>query len=117
MARGLPCRGRTPRVLDRGGSRSELRAVSRVARWQSVSSPFMSASSREDRRHREVTAFLLEAHERILTEQDGAAFAKRVAQIRVLAERLRARYASADERKLVAMLRKRCFIAVRGSAS
>jgi phosphoenolpyruvate carboxylase len=58
-----------------------------------------------EKRHRELLDFLSEAHTRVITEQDGASFALRVQEIRVLTERLRRRYASTDERKLVRMLR------------
>jgi phosphoenolpyruvate carboxylase len=58
-----------------------------------------------EKRHRELLDFLSEAHARVITEQDGASFARRVDEIRVLTERLRRRYASADERKLVRTLR------------
>ncbi|MEM9174469.1 MAG: phosphoenolpyruvate carboxylase [Myxococcota bacterium] len=65
----------------------------------------MSSGARVDRLHRGLLAFLLRAHERVITEQDGPVFAKRVAEIRTLTERLRARYASADEKKLLRKLR------------
>ena len=65
----------------------------------------MPSAARVERLHRDLLDFLLEAHERVITEQDGAAFAKRIADIRTLAERLRARYASADEKKLMRKLR------------
>ncbi len=65
----------------------------------------MPATARVDRRHHELLEFLLDAHERVITEQDGPAFAKRIGEIRTLTERLRARYASADEKKLLRKLR------------
>ena len=65
----------------------------------------MPAAARVERLHRDLIDFLLEAHERVITEQDGPAFAKRIADIRGLTERLRARYASADEKKLLRKLR------------
>ncbi|MFO0689381.1 MAG: phosphoenolpyruvate carboxylase [Myxococcota bacterium] len=54
----------------------------------------------------EVKDFLLTAHRQIITEQDGAAHARWIAEIRELAARLRARFASVDEKKLVTRLRK-----------
>ena len=65
----------------------------------------MPAAARVDRRHHELLEFLLDAHQRVITEQDGPAFAKRIGEIRTLTERLRARYASADEKKLLRKLR------------
>lgn len=65
----------------------------------------MPAAARVDRLHRDLLDFLLDAHERVITEQDGPAFAKRIAEIRTLTERLRARYASADEKKILRKLR------------
>ena len=65
----------------------------------------MPAAAHVERLHRDLIDFLLEAHERVITEQDGPAFAKRIADIRGLTERLRARYASADEKKLLRKLR------------
>lgn len=49
--------------------------------------------------------FLVEAHARVIGEQEGTDRARTIAAIRDLARRLRARYASADERKLVRRLR------------
>lgn len=66
----------------------------------------MPEAARHDRIHEETLDFLLSAHARVVTEQDGAAFAKRVREIRVLAQRLRARYSTADEKKLVGKLRR-----------
>ncbi len=65
----------------------------------------MPSAARVERLHRDLLDFLLEAHEQVITEQDGAAFARRIADIRTLTERLRARYASADEKKLLRKLR------------
>ena len=45
--------------------------------------------------------FLLDSHDRVIAEQEGPAFAKSIGEIRDLAHRLRTRYASADEKKLV----------------
>jgi len=59
-----------------------------------------------ERVHEEVKDFLLSAHRQIITEQDGASHARALAEIRELAGRLRSRYASADEKKLVARLRR-----------
>lgn len=59
-----------------------------------------------DRVNEEVKDFLLAAHRQIITEQDGAAHAGWIAEIRELAARLRLRFASVDEKKLVARLRK-----------
>ena len=58
-----------------------------------------------DRLHKELLHFLLEAHARVIGEQDGAAFAKHIESIRTLTQRLRKRYAGADEKKLVKKLR------------
>jgi len=53
-----------------------------------------------------VESFLLAAHRQILTEQEGAAHARRIDEIRALAARLRTRFATADEKKLVRWLRR-----------
>ena len=66
----------------------------------------MKTGAKADRLHRELLDFLFSAHARVITEQDGAAFAERVAEIRRLTERLRARYATADEKKLISRLRR-----------
>ena len=50
--------------------------------------------------------FLLDSHDRVIAEQQGPAYAKSIREIRELAHRLRTRYASADEKKLVGRLRK-----------
>ena len=50
--------------------------------------------------------FLLESHDRIIAEQEGPAYAKSIGEIREIAHRLRVRYVSADERKLIARLRR-----------
>ncbi|MHA7839491.1 MAG: phosphoenolpyruvate carboxylase, partial [bacterium] len=49
---------------------------------------------------------LLEAHERVLEEQEGPSFTKSVSEIRDLAHRLRHRYAAADEKRLTSRLRR-----------
>lgn len=54
--------------------------------------------------HRDDLDFLFEAHTRVIAEQDGPVFAKRVESIRGLTERLRSRFASADERRLLRTL-------------
>lgn len=51
-------------------------------------------------------ALLLDAHDRVLEEQEGRAYARSLGEIRELAMRLRRRYASADEKKLVRRLRR-----------
>lgn len=51
-------------------------------------------------------SFLLESHDLVIAEQEGRAFAKSIAEIRALAHRLRTRYDSADEKKLIARLRR-----------
>ena len=66
----------------------------------------MKTGAKADRLHQELLEFLFSAHARIITEQDGAAFAERVVEIRRLTERLRGRYATADEKKLVSRLRR-----------
>ena len=53
---------------------------------------------------REAMDFLLDALARVITEQEGAAQTKRIEEILELAHRLRARYASADEKKLVRLV-------------
>jgi phosphoenolpyruvate carboxylase len=50
--------------------------------------------------------FLLDAHSRILVEQESGSDAKAILEIRDLAHRLRKRYASADEKKLTGRLRR-----------
>ena len=50
--------------------------------------------------------FLLESHDRVIAEQEGPAYAKSIGEIRELAHRLRSRYASADEEKLIGQLRR-----------
>jgi len=64
----------------------------------------MPTGAKHNRRHEELLAFLLSAHTRVITEQDGAEFAARISEVRELTERLRHRYASADEKKLVRIL-------------
>jgi phosphoenolpyruvate carboxylase len=64
------------------------------------------AERRADRSGRELQSFLLAAHDRVLEEQEGRAYAKSLGDIRELALRLRRRYASADEKKLVRRLRR-----------
>ncbi len=66
----------------------------------------MPNTKRIDREHRELQEFLKGAHDRVIREQDGADFSDRVVRIRRLTERLRTSYASADERKLAALLRQ-----------
>ena len=66
----------------------------------------MKTGAKADRLHQDLLEFLFSAHARVITEQDGAAFAERVAEIRRLTERLRSRYATADEKKLVSRLRR-----------
>ena len=65
----------------------------------------MPSAARVERLHRDLLEYLLDAHEKVITEQDGPAFAKRIGEIRALTERLRERYASADEKKLLRKLR------------
>ena len=48
---------------------------------------------------------MLDAHARVIGEQDGAGFKKQIESIRTLTQRLRDRYASADEKKLLKKLR------------
>ena len=50
--------------------------------------------------------FLLEAHDRVIAEQKGASYARSIDEIRELAQRLRTRYASKDEKKLIRRLRR-----------
>ncbi|MEZ4332019.1 MAG: phosphoenolpyruvate carboxylase [Myxococcota bacterium] len=59
-----------------------------------------------ERPNEKVEAFLLAAHRRIVTEQEGAAHARRIDEIRALAARLRSRFASVDEKTLVRRLRR-----------
>ncbi len=66
----------------------------------------MSKRSRADRLHAETLEFLFDSHARVLAEQDGPAFAKRIAEIRELTLRLRSRYATADEKRLTTILRR-----------
>lgn len=66
----------------------------------------MARKRETDRVEAEVRDFLLGAHRQIIREQDGAAHARWIDEIRALAARLRVRYATADERKLVARLRR-----------
>jgi phosphoenolpyruvate carboxylase len=66
----------------------------------------MARKRESDRVHEEVRDFLLGAHRQVIREQDGAAHARWIDEIRELAARLRARYATADEKKLVARLRR-----------
>ena len=54
----------------------------------------------------EAIDFLIEAHRVVIGEQEGRAHAKAIDEIRSLATRMRARYSSADEKKLVAKLRR-----------
>ena len=54
----------------------------------------------------ETLGFLQDAHDCIIAEQEGPAFAAEIDEIRELARRLRARYASVDERKLTGRLRR-----------
>lgn len=66
----------------------------------------MQGSKRSDRNLQETMGFLLESHDRVIAEQEGLAYAKSIGEIRELAHRLRARYVSADERKLIGRLRR-----------
>lgn len=66
----------------------------------------MPNPAKADRLHQELLAFLFAAHERVITEQDGADFARSVGEIRLLTERLRSRYASKDEKKLANRLHR-----------
>ena len=50
--------------------------------------------------------FLLAAHDRVIAEQEGSQTQDSILAIRDLSQRLRDRYSSADERKLMARLRK-----------
>lgn len=54
----------------------------------------------------EAVRFLQGAHDRIIAEQEGPAYAKSIAEIREVAIRLRIRYVSTDEKKLIARLRR-----------
>jgi phosphoenolpyruvate carboxylase len=60
----------------------------------------MKLHERADRIMEETVGFLQGAHDCIIEEQDGPAFAAELNEIRELARRLRTRYASADEQKL-----------------
>ncbi len=73
---------------------------------QSIIGAAMRRKTEKDRVHEEVKDFLLGAHRQVISEQDGAVHARWIAEIRELAARLRARYASADEKKLVTRLRR-----------
>lgn len=53
----------------------------------------------------EALGFLQDAHDRVIQEQEGKAFAGSIGEIRELAAHLRTRYASADEKKLIGRLR------------
>ncbi len=66
----------------------------------------MARQSGSDRVHEEVRDFLLAAHRQVVREQEGAAHARWIDEIRALAARLRARHSKADEKKLVARLRR-----------
>ena len=66
----------------------------------------MARKQETDRVHEEVKDFLLGAHRQVIREQDGAAHARWIGEIRELAARLRTRYATADEKKLVGRLRR-----------
>ncbi|MFK7897848.1 MAG: phosphoenolpyruvate carboxylase [Myxococcota bacterium] len=50
--------------------------------------------------------FLIDAHGRVIREQEGRSHAKTIDDIRSLATRMRGRYSSADEKKLVSRLRR-----------
>jgi len=50
--------------------------------------------------------FLVESHERVIAEQEGADYAKSIREIRELAHRLRTRYAAADEKRLIGQFRR-----------
>jgi phosphoenolpyruvate carboxylase len=65
----------------------------------------MPTRSRAERLQQDLLKFLFEAHTQVIGEQDGPLFAKRVAEIRELTVRLRQRYSSSDEKKLVKKLR------------
>ncbi len=54
----------------------------------------------------EAIDFLIKAHRVVIGEQEGRAHAKTIDEIRWLATRMRDRYTSADEKKLVAKLRR-----------
>ncbi len=66
----------------------------------------MAPRVKADRIHQELLTFLFDAHTRVIAEQDGSDFADEIGEIRELAVRLRRRYASTDERKLVARLKR-----------
>jgi phosphoenolpyruvate carboxylase len=53
----------------------------------------------------EALGFLQDAHDRVIEEQEGKAFARSIGEIRELAALLRTRYASADEKRLIGRLR------------
>jgi len=65
-----------------------------------------TSGRRNERLDAEEKAFLLSAHRQVVTEQEGAAHARWIAEIRELAERMVRRFASSDERKIVARLRR-----------
>jgi phosphoenolpyruvate carboxylase len=64
-----------------------------------------TSDTRADRIMQEALGFLLDVHDRIIEEQEGTAFAGSIREIREIATRLRTRYASADEKKLIGRLR------------
>ena len=66
----------------------------------------MGRKTEKDRVNEEVKDFLRTAHRQIVSEQEGESHARWIAEIRELAARLRSRYASADEKKLVTRLRR-----------
>jgi phosphoenolpyruvate carboxylase len=66
----------------------------------------MARSNRADQALKEAMDFLLQSHDRVIAEQEGPAYANSIGEIRELAHRLRTRYASADEKKLVGRLRR-----------
>lgn len=66
----------------------------------------MARKRPSDRVHEEVKAFLLRAHREVIREQEGDAHARWITEIRELATRLRTRFASSDERRLVSRLRR-----------
>ena len=55
---------------------------------------------------REELDFLTEAHGRLIAEQEGATFRSKLAEVRDLAHRLRRRYSTKDERRMLRLLQR-----------
>ncbi|MBJ22859.1 MAG: phosphoenolpyruvate carboxylase [bacterium] len=66
----------------------------------------MPKRNRAERLHAQTLEFLFDAHARVIAEQDGLVFAKRIEEIRELSVRLRVCYATSDEKKLVTTLKR-----------